>query len=169
MVAAKEDPVHRAPEYVGPPNEEGAYLDVARYTDRQVALLGLDTILWVRKLTTDWVNAAAKTEMQVGHHETRLDDLEAAKENSAVTELGRPLRDLRKDLEAQVRDPANPLTRQTASAVVRRVIKETRDEVILGRVAWLKTTLGKGIFEGIKVVITLILAWAAWHFTGWKP
>ena len=46
---------------------------------------------------------------------------------------------------------------------------ETRDEVILGRVAWLKTTLGKGIFEGIKVVITLILAWAAWHFTGWKP
>lgn len=169
MAAHEPPPLQQVPELVGPPDEDGKYLDVARYTDRQVALVALDTILWVRKLTTDWVDASAKTEMRVGHHESRLDALEEAKENSAVTELGRPLRDLRKELEAQVRDPSNPLTRQTASAVVRRVIKETKDEIVLGRIAWLKTTLGRGLFEAVKVFITLGIAWSVWHFSGWKP
>jgi hypothetical protein len=53
--------------------------------------------------------------------------------------------------------------------VVSRSIRETKDEVILGRVAWVKTTLGRGLFEGFKVLITLGIAWAVWHFSGWKP
>ena len=165
--------MHQVPEYVGPPDGEGNRLDVSRHTDRQIGIRALDEIRWVRKLLVDWVEAAAKTEMKVDAIDTRIDKLEDAKESSAVTEWGAPLRELRKSIDAKVKDPNDPLTPERARTVVSKVIEETRRAERLavwdGRVAFLKSTAGKAVFEGVKVLVTVAILWAVFHFSGFKP